>query len=272
MAIMGDNGWIKLHRQILNSPSWLSEPFSRPQAWIDMLLLASHKTHVVRIRGIPITVERGQLALSEVEAARRWKWSRGKVRRFLTELGSKSVQRIEQQKNNVCTVVTILNYSKYQADSTANGTPSSTANGQQTDTYKKGKKGKNVKKSLVGGAPTGENQSVSPKIRKRNPLIDALASLECDNLNEVTQRSWQKHGTALADIKGVCPDVTPDEIKRRATNYRTHFPKATVTSMAISMHWGLCAKPKSPNGGQRAGRQGGGISILKEGNESKGGE
>jgi len=121
-------GYIKLHRVLQDNPAWTSEPFTRSQAWVDMLLSASYKPHSVRIRGIKIDLERGQLALSEVEYAKRWKWSRGKVNRFLSELESKTVQQIVQQKTNVTTLVTILNYDRYQGDDTAD----STANGQQT--------------------------------------------------------------------------------------------------------------------------------------------
>ena len=130
---MASNGYIKLHRQIQDSADWHSEPFTRVQAWIDILLNAAHKPHSVRIRGIRIDLERGQLALSEVEYGKRWSWSRGKVRRFLAELSSKAVQRIVQQKNNVSTIVTVLNYELYQGNGTADSTASGTADGQQTD-------------------------------------------------------------------------------------------------------------------------------------------
>jgi hypothetical protein len=120
-------GYIKLHRCIQDNPDWSAEPFTRSQAWIDMLLNASYKPHAVRIRGIKIDLSRGQLALSEVEYAKRWNWSRGKVHRFLKELESKTVQQITQQKTNITSVVTIINYDQYQGDDTA----SDTADGQQ---------------------------------------------------------------------------------------------------------------------------------------------
>ena len=121
------NGYIKLHRCIQDNPDWFAEPFTRSQAWIDMLMNASYKPHAVRIRGIKIDLARGQLALSEVEYSKRWKWSRGKVNRFLKELESKTVQQITQQKTNVTSVVTVINYDDYQRDDTAIGT----ADGQQ---------------------------------------------------------------------------------------------------------------------------------------------
>ena len=122
-------GWIRLYRRIEDNPSWLAEPFTRGQAWVDLLLMANHKPGHTRIRGIKVEVGRGQLASSEVVLANRWQWSRGKVRRFLSELEDEAVQQIEQQKNNVTTLITIKNYGRYQGSDTANGT----ADGQQTD-------------------------------------------------------------------------------------------------------------------------------------------
>ena len=62
---MENSGWIKLHRQIMDTPEWLSEPFTKGQAWVDLLLLANHKTGFIRKRGILVAVERGQVGFSE---------------------------------------------------------------------------------------------------------------------------------------------------------------------------------------------------------------
>lgn len=59
--------------------------------------------------------------------AKRWKWSKNKVRRYLNWLETE--QQIKQQKYRyITTITTILNYDKYQND-----TADDTADGQQTD-------------------------------------------------------------------------------------------------------------------------------------------
>ncbi len=80
-----ERGYIKLHRRLQENKLWLLDPFTRGQAWVDMLLLANYKEGWIRKRGILVTVNRGQLGWSEVALAKRWKWSRGKVRRFFRE-------------------------------------------------------------------------------------------------------------------------------------------------------------------------------------------
>jgi len=105
-------GWIKLHRQLFENRLWLSEPFSRGQAWVDLLLLANHEPSFYYKRGNKINVERGQIGRSEVELSSRWTWSRTKLRRFLNDLEKE--QQIIQQKSTVTLIITIVNYEKYQ--------------------------------------------------------------------------------------------------------------------------------------------------------------
>ena len=106
-------GWIKLHRQLLESDLWTCEPFSRGQAWIDLLLLANHKDSFFYKRGNKINVKRGQLGRSSVELSSRWTWSRSKVNKFLKDLEKE--QQISITKTSITQVVTIKNYEFFQS-------------------------------------------------------------------------------------------------------------------------------------------------------------
>ena len=110
-----NTGWIKVYRQIEDGDLWLKEPFTRGQAWLDLIIFANHKDGSFWIQGVEIKVKRGQIAWSEVTMAKRWKWSRGKVRRFLKWLKNdgKTVQQSIQQKT---TIITLVNYNKWQQD------------------------------------------------------------------------------------------------------------------------------------------------------------
>ena len=105
-------GWITLHRQIVDNPMWLSETFTRSQAWIDLLVLANHKESSFYVRDNQITVKRGQIGRSEEYFSSRWKWSRTKVRNFLKKLETE--QQIARSKSHVLQIITIINYDKYQ--------------------------------------------------------------------------------------------------------------------------------------------------------------
>lgn len=109
-------GWIKIHRNITENPMYFSEPFTRMQAWIDLLLVTNYRDSVIYVRGNKVIVKRGQIAKSQDFFATRWKWSRGKVIRFLDEL--QKCGQIVQQKSNIITLISVVNYENYQQDST----------------------------------------------------------------------------------------------------------------------------------------------------------
>ena len=109
-------GWIKIHRNITENPMYFSEPFTRMQAWIDLLLVANYRDSVIYVRGNKVDVKRGQIAKSQDFFATRWKWSRGKVIRFLDKL--QKCGQIVQQKSNVITLISVVNYEYYQQDGT----------------------------------------------------------------------------------------------------------------------------------------------------------
>jgi len=129
-------GYLKLFRKIQENDIWLIKPFSPGQAWVDLLLLANIKDSRFSKRGQVIKVKRGQIAISVKGFADRWGWSRGKVDRFFRRLENE--HRIEHQKNNVTTCITILNYDEYNQANTKTDTKR-TPNGHQTDTSKEAK-------------------------------------------------------------------------------------------------------------------------------------
>lgn len=106
------DGWVKFHRKLISSDLWLSEEFTRGQAWLDLVALAQYKKGFIRVRGIRIELERGEVGYSLLQLSKRWHWSRSKTRRFINEL--KMDQQIDIKTDiNVCTVITILNYDFY---------------------------------------------------------------------------------------------------------------------------------------------------------------
>lgn len=139
-----------VNRELLHSDRWLAEPFTRGQAWIDLFGLAQYKKSSFRVRGIEINVERGQLAYSQKTLSIRWKWSRGKVKRYLKELeNNKDISmNVRHQNIDITTLITILKYEQWQGGDTPNGTPDEHQTEHQTDTYNKDKKD-NKEKNII---------------------------------------------------------------------------------------------------------------------------
>ncbi len=128
-------GFIALHREIQSHPIWLSEPFSRGQAWVDLIALANHARGFIIENGQKIVIERGQCGRAKVKLAKRWKWSRGKVDRFISMLETEQMVSVKQYngQDNGITIITICNYDKYQFKKNEDSTTDSTTDGQRIE-------------------------------------------------------------------------------------------------------------------------------------------
>lgn len=174
------DGWIKLYRKITENPLYFSEAFTRLQAWIDLLIIANNEENYIYVRGNKVEVKRGQIAKTQDTLAERWKWSRGKVIRFLEELQKEG--KIVQQKSKLITLISIVNYEKYQCssttDSTTNGTSNDTSNRttkstsekhqtvQQTEQQIVPQAGKQAKNSKKGGTSDRATNSTTESTNK----------------------------------------------------------------------------------------------------------
>lgn len=111
-------GWISLHRQLMDNWLWTSsEPFDRRSAWVDLLLLANHK-EVKAMKGDKVVVFKpGTVNRSMESLAKRWRWSRSRVSRFLSALESDGMVSVLRSTNG--TTITIVKYSDFQNQRTA---------------------------------------------------------------------------------------------------------------------------------------------------------
>jgi DNA-binding transcriptional MocR family regulator len=146
---MNAEGYIKLHRQITDNELWNSEKFTKAQAWIDLLLLATYKVRTVFIRGIEIHLKPGELCYSQLTLAKRWKWNRKTVDQFLKML--KNREMLDNRISRVTTIISIKKWGEYQLDIQQNGQQKD----NKTDTNNKVKKVKNI--YAIENIPIGLN-------------------------------------------------------------------------------------------------------------------
>lgn len=97
-------------RKYLEDPEWLAEPFTKAQAWLDIIGRASFADGDV--------TRRGELLISERGLAKRWKWPESKVRRFLQKLENDGrITRSINRSNNRSgkrSIITVEKYELYQ--------------------------------------------------------------------------------------------------------------------------------------------------------------
>ena len=146
-----NDGYILIHRQISENEVWKDKPYTRGQAWIDLIMKANFKDVRKIIKGKRVTIRRGQVLRSVENLAEDWGWSNGKVRRFLSYLTG---EKMVQQTGTPCgTLITIENYETFQNPRHSNGTPNGTPNGSPDGSREKERK-ESKRKEGAFEAPT----------------------------------------------------------------------------------------------------------------------
>lgn len=182
-------GWVSIYRSIQDTDHWKEKPYSRGQAWVDLILLANHDEGSFRVRGVVVKIKRGQVGVSEVKLAEKWGWSRGKLRRFINEL--KTVHQIEQQKNNVTSVITIVNYDKYQ-------NPDSKKDSKQNSKQYTNNNGNNGNKKATTFPPDSIEFGLAQK------CFDIILSRKPD-YKKPNLQSWAKEVDKMIRLDGRSP-------------------------------------------------------------------
>ena len=135
---------------------WNDEPFTRGQAWIDLIGLCQWKESKRIIKGIAVIVPRGAAPVSLRYLAQRWQWSKGKVDRYIKAL--QEMDMIGTHKKGVTTLISLTNYESYQSGVGQQRDAKRTQTGQRRDAdgtetgrrRDKEKEGKKVKKERKG--------------------------------------------------------------------------------------------------------------------------
>ena len=145
---MAGKGYVRIHRKMWDNPLFCpGERFDRRSAWLWILTHAKHAPGSFMMKdGLLIHLNRGQMFVSFTRLATTWGWDRKTVRRFLGTLETEKMITVTgHQKGHL---ITVLNYSKYQApedsvnlegttEGTTEGTPDSPGAGTTEGTSNK---------------------------------------------------------------------------------------------------------------------------------------
>jgi hypothetical protein len=132
-----NGNWVKVSREVFYHELANDKPWSRLCVWIYLVAMASTGERTVQFRGHDYFLKRGQLTISQGDLEDRAGWSRERVRSFFRYLTQKGM--IEVFTSRVCSVITVLNYGKWQGDCQAvirqkNNQVNNHSNNQENDT------------------------------------------------------------------------------------------------------------------------------------------
>ena len=189
---MNTNGWIKLHRKLLDGPI-LKSP-NLLHVWIYCLLKANHKEKKIIFNNKEITLKPGQFIFGKKIASMEMNIPYSTLNYQLVTL--KNCLNIERQSNNKFSIITILNWGTYQSaedeveslDCTPDVSQMNarcTPDVSQSTQEKNGKKEKKVKKGRKeppcaknahgGGSEIKEEAVKGPKTLIIQPVIEDSA-------------------------------------------------------------------------------------------------
>ena len=160
-------GWVKLSRRLLDNPI-----FQKPDylaVWLFLLLSANHEETSFIWNNKKQILKKGQLLTGRKKIAQKTKVAESQIYKILKYLETE--QQIEQQKTTKYTIVTIINWDRYQQKEQQKEQQRNnrvTTEEQQSNTYK------NVNKKVNKNIPKGMDTSIPLKENSVNLLQNAL--------------------------------------------------------------------------------------------------
>lgn len=198
-AANGDNlqkGYVHLYRSIFEDEHYpLNEnrSFTKHEAKLDLILLARGTDTVRNIDGDPVQVKRGSYWTAQRFLAKRWRWSKTKVRNFLDYL--ESDRFLTQDRFQKGTLITIVNYNDYNKLNGSAPRKKTAGRPQRNRNETKYNEGKKESKNVAGKPALGDSlpeDEPSPSIwqQKVGPIIDYLTERfgESKNLGGIAGR------------------------------------------------------------------------------------
>lgn len=108
---MGKNGWIKVHRKMLDNPVVFKDP-DHLAVWMYLLLEATHQDYPKMFGGKKVVLKPGQLITGRKVISEKTGVEESKVKRILKLF--KSEQQIDQQAERYGSIISILSWNEYQ--------------------------------------------------------------------------------------------------------------------------------------------------------------
>lgn len=108
---MGKNGWIKVHRKMLDNPVVFKDP-DHLAVWMYLLLEATHQDYPKMFGGKKVVLKPGQLITGRKVISEKTGVEESKVKRILKLF--KSEHQIDQQAERYGSLISILSWNEYQ--------------------------------------------------------------------------------------------------------------------------------------------------------------
>jgi hypothetical protein len=220
-----ENGWVKLHRKILENP--ISK---RPQylsLWIHLLVMANHKKNKMMWNGEILSINEGQFITGRKELSEKTGIPETTIEDILKFLERQ--QQIRQQKTTKFRLITVINWEKYQVSDTKSDNKPTTER-QQADTNKNDKKDKNEKNVIPSDLKVAGVEKVLESFYKINPTLnwgnkntrkaasDLIQKFGLDGTLAMAEQVISVQGKPYAPVA-----TTPYQMKEKLAQFKVYF-------------------------------------------------
>lgn len=183
---MSSNGWISLHRKMLDNPIVFKDS-DHVAVWVYLLLNATHTELPSLFQGKKITLQPGQLITGRKSISLKLNIAESKVQRILKTFESE--QQIEQQTSNKNRLISIVSWSEYQDNEQQN---EHQVNNKRTTTEQQ----VNTNNNVNNVNNDNKKDNISPKNPKRIYSEDELYYRLAKRFHELAFKNAKDAGTA----------------------------------------------------------------------------
>ena len=191
-------GYVLINRRIEDHWLWQDKPFSKGQAWIDLIMMANFKDGEMLTKGRLFKIKRGQVLRTIGFLANRWGWSAKKVRAFLDQVRGQTMVTLEGTPQG--TLITIENYGFWQTLGQESGQQKGQTEGQTRVDKRIKKINENKKEDIRGCLRT----HLVPSFEEVCAYVDDMdyAMDPSEFYNYYQDQDWvKKNGQPIKDWK-----------------------------------------------------------------------
>jgi len=206
-------GYIKLHRSVRQH--WIWRMPIQAVRWLDLIMMAAWEDYVVELGNGSIYVKRGQIATTTRVLQGIWQTNAKTVLALLEKLERNGM--VELEKNTRMTLITIVNYDKFQnADDQEDYTPTPTwlETGDWERDGKHNKEYKNIKKTNNNNT---NNEHGEEKYFNQLENSQIFTEATKKNLKVTDAELHERHGEFFREI------TAKEKTHANFNDYKRHF-------------------------------------------------
>lgn len=214
-------GWIKLHRKLLDNPIVFKDP-DHLAVWMYLLLNATHTNYDTIFKNERTLLKPGQLITGRKSISQKTKVNESKVQRILKTFENE--QQIEQQTSNSNRLISILNWGSYQNNEQQ---IEQQVNNERTTSEQRVNTNKNVKKV--------EKVNNEKKEDIYSSIIDYINTVAKKSFKSSTKNTRElingriNEGFTLEDFKKVIDNKTTEWL---GTEWEKYIRPSTLFSIS----------------------------------------